>query len=136
MPFVIAGKDPSKKLIDAASKNKNTQLVANPFINEMDELIKKAHVHILPSFNRTGIKIKLLNALFNGRFVVTNHAAIEGTSLSNLCEVANTSEEYKNILHDLFNRSFTGKDILERKKDLEKLYNNKANAEKLMQWIW
>ncbi len=136
LPFVIAGKNPSKNLLRVAYKYKNTRVVANPSVHEMDELIKKAHVHILPSFNKTGIKIKLLNALFNGRFVITNYAAIEGTSLFNLCVIATTPKEYKNILHDLFNKSFTGQDILERKQILEKAYNNKANAEKLIRWIW
>ena len=74
IPFVIAGKNPSKRLKALAHKNENICLVANPSLKEMDELIKKAHIHILPSFNKTGIKIKLLHALFIGRFVVTNLA--------------------------------------------------------------
>ena len=138
IPFVIAGKNPSKKLEKIVHKNKNTCLVANPKNDEMNELIKKAHIHTLPSFNKTGIKIKLLNALFNGRFVIANDAAIEGTNLAEICETANTAEEYKTLLHDLFAKSFTEKDILKRKEilELEKDYNKKDNIEKLSYWIW
>lgn len=136
IPFVIAGKNPSRKLTKMIYQNKNTCLITNPASHEMDELVKKAQVHILPSFNKTGIKIKLLNALFNGRFVLTNNDATEGTSLAGLCEIANTAEEYKNVLPALFSKIFTEKDILARKQILEKIYDKKDNIEKLSRWIW
>ncbi len=56
----------------------------------MDELIKKAHIHLLPSYNKTGIKIKLLHALFMGRFVVTNPRAVEENGLEIFCEIADS----------------------------------------------
>ena len=91
-------------------------LVANPSAKEMDELIKKAHIHLLPSFNKTGIKIKLLNALFNGRFIVTNPAAVEESGLETLCRIAGTPSEYKKITRELFTTSFTEDDINKGKK--------------------
>ena len=60
-----------------AYQNSNTRLVANPTEQELNELIKEAQINILPSFNVTGIKIKLMNALYNGRHCITNDAAIE-----------------------------------------------------------
>ncbi|MEO7835865.1 MAG: glycosyltransferase, partial [Ginsengibacter sp.] len=69
--FIIAGKNPSEALNKECEKHKNVLLIKNPSENQMSELIKNAHIHLLPSFNTTGIKIKLLNALFNGRFVIT-----------------------------------------------------------------
>lgn len=136
IPFVIAGKNPSKKLEKSVHKNKNSCLIANPATDEMNDLIRKAHIHILPSFNKTGIKIKLLSALFNGRFVIANAAALEGTNLAALCEKANAAEEYKTLLRYLFAKTFTEKNIQERKEVLEKAYNKKDNIEKLSQWIW
>jgi glycosyltransferase involved in cell wall biosynthesis len=136
IPFVIAGKNPSKYLKSITDRNKNICMVANPSQSELDDLIKKAHVHILPSFNKTGIKIKLLNAVFNGRFVVANDAAVEGAGVSKLCEIANSREENIKILSRLFNQSFSENKIAERKKILDSVYNNDANAHKLMQWIW
>lgn len=136
IPFVIAGKNPSKYLNRLALQNKNVCLIANPSQLEMDDLIKKAQVHILPSFNKTGIKIKLLNALFNGKFVLTNNAAVEGAGVSKLCEIANSREENIKILPRLFNESFSENNIAERKKILGSVYNNDANAHQLIQWIW
>ena len=40
-------------------------LIANPSEEEIQDLISKAQVNILPSFNCTGVKLKLLTALFN-----------------------------------------------------------------------
>ena len=93
-------------------------------------------MHIVPSFNKTGIKIKLLNALFNGKFVVANDAAVQGTGVSKLCEIANSGEEYIRIVSRLFNESFSENDIAKRKKILDPVYNNDANAHQLIQWIW
>ena len=136
IPFVIAGKNPSKYLCNIATKNKNVCVVANPSQAEMDDLIRKAHVHILPSFNKTGIKIKLLNALFNGKFVVANNEAVEGAGVRELCEIANSKDENIKILSSLFNKSFSENDISERKKILDTVYNNDANVHQLMQLIW
>ncbi len=135
IPFVIAGKNPPKHLEAIVHRNENVCLVANPSAKEMDDLIRKAHVHVLPSFNKTGVKIKLLNALFNGRFIITNVAAIEESGLEVLCNVAGTPPEFKKRIGELFNTPFTEANIIERKKLLT-VYDNHQNALKLMQWIW
>ena len=72
-------------------KNSLTCLVANPDEAQMADIISKAHIHVLPSFNNTGIKIKLLNALFNGRHCVVNDQMVAGTPLGILCHVVNTA---------------------------------------------
>jgi glycosyltransferase involved in cell wall biosynthesis len=136
IPVVIAGKNPSRGLADLARSNENICIIANPSASEMDDLISKAQLHVLPSFNKTGIKIKLLHALFNGRFVITNHAAVEETTIGSLCNLANTAEEFTALIKQLFYASFTESDLIERKKILENLYNNEANTKQLITWIW
>lgn len=135
IPFVIAGKNPSKRLKTIAHKNENVCLVVNPSTKEMEELILKAHVHLLPSFNSTGVKIKLLHALFNGRFIVTNTAAVEGSGLESFCSIAGTPSEYKKVTEGLFTSPFPEADITKRKEILEGVYDNHENALRLMQWI-
>ena len=136
VPLVIAGKHPRKYLVTAAKANENICVVANPSETEMNELIKKAHINVLPSFNKTGIKIKLLNALFNGRFIVTNNAAVEENGLETMCNIASTKSEYKKLVQELFNKNFTGDYIIERKNKLENVFNTLENAQRLIQWIW
>lgn len=135
IPFVIAGKNPPKYLETIAHRNEYMCVVANPTEKEMEDLIKKAHIHVLPSLNNTGIKIKLLHALFNGRFILTNLGAVKNSGLEIFCEVAESPLEYKKMLQKLFKATFTGEIITKRKKILESVYNNHENARRLIQWI-
>ncbi|MBO9682721.1 MAG: glycosyltransferase, partial [Flavisolibacter sp.] len=77
-PFIIAGKNASA-LKGRLPANLNLKLIENPSDQELSELITGAHINVLPSFNSTGVKLKLLHALFEGRFCVTNEAGIAGT---------------------------------------------------------
>lgn len=133
--FIIAGKNPSAALKAQVAKNNKVRLIENPSEEELGELIKNAHLHILPSFNSTGIKIKLLHALFNGRFVLTNTASIEGTALETLCEIADTVSSYKKAIERLFSLSFTQEEMTKRSKILEEEYDNEKNAMLLMKWL-
>lgn len=136
IPFVIAGKNPSKPLLAVARNNDNFCIASNVAEKEMNDLIKKAHIHVLPSLNKTGIKIKLLNALFNGRYVITNPTSVEENNLESICQIAETASEFRKKIIALFQKSFSEKEIEQRKKVLENAYNNNANAIQLIQWIW
>ena len=136
IPFVVAGKNPPTSLQSATHNNDNFCIAANLSEKEMTDLIKKAHVHVLPSLNKTGIKIKLLNALFNGRYVLTNAAAIEENNLESVCEIAETASDFRKKITELFQKSFSQPEIEERKKVLESVYDNNANALQFIRWIW
>lgn len=136
VPFVIAGKNPSKRLIKLANAHKNANLVANPPDIEMTDLIKKAHINILPSFNSTGIKLKLVHALFKGKHCVVNEAAVEGSGVESACYIGNTARAMVSIIAELYNRPFTEDEINIRSRLLPSLFNNKINAQQLIQWIW
>lgn len=133
--FLFAGKKPSESLKDECLKNKNVQLIENPSQNEMKELIKNAQIHLLPSFNSTGIKIKLLNALFNGRFVIANEISLQGTGLETLCCIEETPSGYIKRIKRLFAIDFDEKEINKRKLILENLYDNEKNGKRLMKMI-
>lgn len=133
--FIIAGKSPSDTLKNEVAKNKNVQLTENPTQEKMEKLIKNAHIHLLPSFNSTGIKIKLLNALFNGRFVLTNATSLEDTGLETLCELAEAPKDYIKRIQKLLEISFTQNEINQRKEILKTMYDNQKNARQLISWI-
>ena len=136
IPFVIAGKDPSNRLIRKGEKNKNVSIVANPSDAELDDLIANAQVHVLPSFNKTGIKLKLINALYNGRHCVVNAEAVEGSGLEDACHIGTTSQAIASIITQLYHHPFGEEEINLRKKLLGKIFNNKANAQQLIRLIW
>ena len=136
IPFVIAGKDPSKKLQELAHQHKQTCLVVNPAEKEMQDLIARAQVHVLPSFNNTGIKLKLLNALFNGRHCLVNQAAVEGSGLENYCLIATDARSFKDKIAVLYQQDLTEQEIQQRQGLLQNKYNNDNNAKKLINHIW
>ena len=134
--FIVAGKDPSENLRRQIAKNPQASLIANPSTAEMAKLIEEAQVHVLPSLNNTGVKLKLLNALFNGRHCIVNENAVEKSDLRHLCHIANDPVGTAELIFQLSGQAFTDADIARRKTVLEGVYENFANAQKLIQWIW
>lgn len=136
IPFVIAGKNPSRALRKKLSQNSDCCLVANPSEKEMQDLVAKAQVNVLPSLNQTGVKLKLLNALFNGRHCVVNEAALLGTTLSKECHIAKGADSFRTIIRQLHGQPFTAADLNQRKMILGEMYDNQRNARQLIRWIW
>ena len=136
VPLVIAGKNPSKKLSRLAHQKTNVNLVANPSDQEMNDIISNAQINILPSFNSTGIKIKLLNAIFNGRHCIVNASTVVGTGLEEACCIGSDPASFKKSITNSFDLLFTKEDIALREQLLVRLYNNRLNARQLIQWIY
>ena len=136
IPFVIAGKNPSLPLQTLAHSHAHTCMAVNPSDIEMQDLIKKAQVNILPSFNKTGVKLKLLNALYNGRHCLVNEAGKEGAAIEGLCSIAETAADFKMMITKLFDQHFTEEALQERKHLLQARYDNGKNAKQLIAWIY
>ena len=136
LPLMIAGKNPSEKIRDHAKEMSNVTLAANPSADNMEQLISRAQVNILPSFNTTGVKLKLLNALFVGRHCLVNTKGVEGSGAEPLCCIADDAATMKKMLKALYLKDFGADDIQLRKAFLKEHYNNAANTRQLMQWIW
>jgi hypothetical protein len=126
--IVVAGKNPSARFQKRLSGYENIRLVANPGDSELEELIAEAHINLLFTSQTTGIKLKLLHALFAGRHCVVNPAMVEGTGLSRLCHIADSSAALEAHVHRLMKQPFTLAEIQERKKALKR-YSNRASAE-------
>jgi hypothetical protein len=136
LPFVIAGKNPSENLCRQASRHSHVCLIANPSEEEIQDVIRKAQVHVLPAFNATGIKLKLLNALFNGRHCVVNKAAVDGTGLESLCHIGSDAGAFKRIIKGIYERPFSSEEVCKRREILSARFNNERNADQLIRWIW
>ncbi len=136
LPFVIAGKNPSEKLQKLAHDHQHTCLVANPSGKEMQDMIQKAHIHVLPSFNNTGIKLKLLNAVFNGRHCLVNKAGVDGSGLEGYCHIAEDAVSFREKIETLYKLPFTEQEIERRQGLLQTVYNNETNARELMTFLW
>ena len=133
MPYevVVAGKNPSLRFQKRLSAYSNIRVVANPGDQELDELIGNAHINLLVTSQSTGIKLKLLHALFAGRHCLVNPVMVHGTGLSSLCRVAESAQALEEHLHELMKQPFTRAEILARKKALKE-FSNRAGAEKIL----
>ena len=136
IPLVIAGKNPSNKLSVLAETQKQTCIVGNPSEKEMQDLLSKAQINILPSFNNTGVKLKLLNALFNGRHCLVNKAAVDGSGLQNSCHIAANAKEFQHAVTQLYKEPFNIDEIENRQGLLQRQFNNEVNAKQLITWLY
>jgi len=130
--LVIAGLNPPDNLIRIAKKHGNVTLISNPSEDKMVDLIKSAHINVLVTFQPTGLKLKILNALFNGRFCLVNQEMLTGTELASICEIANNPETIREKAEELMQRSFTKEMVFKRKDLLMKWHSNKENCNTLM----
>ncbi|MFN8291647.1 MAG: mannosyltransferase [Chitinophagaceae bacterium] len=137
-PFVIAGKKPSRRLEKMAHLCQHTCLVGDPSETEMHDLVRKAHIHLLPCFNKemTGIRLKLLHVLFEGRHCIVNEQMVQGTGLEGACHIATTAEAFASVILQLYHQPFTREETDLRKRLLGSTYDNGKNVRMLSQFLW
>lgn len=84
-------------------KNINIQLCGT--VNNLTDFYNRGDIAINPTFNGTGLKIKTFEALGYGKVVIANSHSIEGIHLHDEIpiQIADTKEQYVNLLTDLFN---------------------------------
>lgn len=129
-PLIIAGFEPPVWLREKALQY-GAQIIVNPSDSELHALISGAHINLLPSLNTTGVKLKVLNALFNGRHCICNKAGISGSGLSSVCRVEEKNG-WQTAVNELMQVPFTMDMIKEREKQLLTIYNNAVNAKKII----
>jgi hypothetical protein len=134
--FVIAGKDPSAALKKEVKNYANVQLIENPSFEVITKLIADAHISLLPTFQNTGIKLKLLNSLYRGRFCLVNSKMVNNTGLESLCVIEDNPTVTQQLIHDLMEMDFDIHEINKRKQLLDKEFSNEANAQKIIASIW
>lgn len=130
-PLIIAGNHPSDGLKKACESSPNVTLKANISSNEIIDLLEQAQINVLPTFQSTGIKLKLLAALFCGKHCLVNLPMVKGTGLKALCTLANTPAEYLKAIDELREKEISDEIITERKNVL-KPFMNDQNALKIV----
>lgn len=134
--LVIAGKNPSKELREACDASSNVCLKSKVNTEDIIDLVHRAHINVLPTWQGTGIKLKLLMALFSGRHCMVNQTMVNGTGLEKLCRIENSPAEMKKGISELFSKKFTQKEIEERSRILEASFSNHNSAEALKRTIF
>lgn len=118
-PLVVAGKEPPEWLKELVAQHTNVTLVPSPDEATMQRLIAGAQVNVLLSSQATGLKLKLLNALFAGGHCLVNSAMVQGSGLDSLCHVADTDEALRQQLDTLMTTPFDEAQIATRQAILQ-----------------
>lgn len=135
--LVIAGSRPSDELRSAVSRFDNIKLIDDLTPEKIHERISLARVNVLPTFQSTGIKLKLLAALFLGKKCIVNGHMVRNTGLETLCTVADDAEGFRTAIEDEFSlNSWDDAALRERKLVLEAMFSNSANAKNLVNRIF
>ena len=136
LPFVIAGKNPTDALKKEVKKHPHIDLIVNPAFEQIADLLSNAQINFLTTFQNTGIKLKLLNSLYRGRFCLVNSKMVNNTGLESLCMIEDNPSATKRLIEDMMSLDFNGHHINKRKKLLDHEFSNQANANKIIRAIW
>ncbi|MFN8165460.1 MAG: glycosyltransferase [Bacteroidia bacterium] len=135
--LVIAGNRPSGALRKIAKNYPNVGLVDNVTPEQIHAMIAGAKGNILPTFQATGLKLKLLAALFLGKHCIVNSPMVINTGLEDLCMIADSAEEMKEFVKDVASKkSFSKEEFQKREKYLMENFSNRAGAEKIIERIF
>ncbi|MBK6830589.1 MAG: glycosyltransferase [Flavobacteriales bacterium] len=130
--LVIAGSDASNDLKRMVAKAPNVELRENIDTEEIHRLVRTAQVNVLPTFQATGIKLKLLLCLFTGRHVVCNTPMVEGTGLAELCNVHDDVEGMRTSILACMGKPANGQALEVRASVLEERFSNRRNAARIV----
>ena len=128
---MIASSHINSQIITTISKHKNIQFQHLKTETDLYQLFEKAHINVLPTFQNTGIKLKLLNTLYQGKFVIVNDLMVDETGLESLCEKATTKIQFLEKTGELFQKEFKSSTEKERRKILKK-FAPKESAKKML----
>jgi hypothetical protein len=133
--IVIAGKSPSSALKKLAEGSQNVTLIDTPSQEKMEELIECSQLNLLLTFQQTGIKLKLLNALESGQHIIINSFMDDSGIFSEMCEVADGAEDIAKRIDELMDEAFSLEVKKERHAKFKQYYDNDLNARKILDLI-
>lgn len=134
-PLILASSFKNELIFNEVIKHKNIDFVLIKDGNHINNLIQSAQMNVLPTFQKTGIKLKLINTLFNGRFCVVTNEMVEDTGLEELCEIGKTKEEFSEKILRLTDKNFDKEFQLQREQAL-KIFDTKTNAQKIIDLLY
>jgi hypothetical protein len=131
----IAGMNPPPHIVKLIEDIPNIELIDSPNDQVLFDLIRHAHINILVTEQATGLKLKLLNTLFNGRFCLVNDKMVEGLDVNGLCYIVNDSNAIRFAVSELMPRSFDKHQIERRRKNMKHFYNIEEATDLVMKLI-
>ncbi|HEX8356255.1 MAG TPA: mannosyltransferase, partial [Segetibacter sp.] len=79
--------------------------------------------------------LKLVNALFNGKHCLVNEQTVAGSGLDAGCHLASDAREFRQVISELHQLTFSANDIAVRHRLLDKMFDNQKNAKQIVEWV-
>jgi len=133
IPFVVAGKSPSAALQKIAHKNLHTCLVADPDEDAVEDLIRKAHIQILPMLSVTGLKSEIYHALLHGRHCLYHGEGYACPLVRESCHEVKDARHARELIPALFSTPFHEESVQLRNKYFFDLNRSNDRAAAWMQ---
>ena len=133
MPLIIASSIPVKVLLSKVKTVKNITFQIVDSNAELSALIENAHVNALFSFQKSGTKLKVFNALYRGRHCILNENMVDDPLILELCEVVSTLEAYKAAVKKIFEKEFIPSP---RRAEALSKYESTLNAQKIIDVLY
>ncbi len=133
--LLIAGSNASSELKKEVSRHKHISLLENIDTSRIHRLVREAQVNVLPTFQSTGIKLKLLLCLFTGRHLVCNTPMVEGTGLEGICRVHDDPEQMRLSIQACMGKPANGSTLEQRVAVLEERFDNDRNARSIIRLL-
>lgn len=122
--FYIVGKNPDQRLISRAQKFESVELTG--FVEELEPYFKKARAFVIPLRFGSGIKVKLLNAMYRGIPIVTTPIGTEGLDVVSGRDLFCTQSETEQVE--------AISTLIESRSKWESLRDNSRNIAKNYTW--
>ena len=136
LQFIIAGRYHNHVLDGITQKLSNVQLLRNPDEQQMKELITDAQIHLLITQQATGLKLKLLNVLYQGRHVIVNDKMVTGTDVLPLCHLGHNIDELVALCRKYYTLPISNQERKLRAETLSAHYDNQTQGNKIIQYIF
>jgi hypothetical protein len=131
-PLLIASSFPNKKITESIKNYSNIKYISLDYKkkNQLEDLFNKAHINVLPTFQATGIKLKLIHALFSSRFCIVTPEMVKNTGLEPLCKIGSSKKDFTNKILETIKQEYT-QDEINKKAEKLKSFNTLENAKKI-----
>jgi glycosyltransferase involved in cell wall biosynthesis len=126
--LVIAGKGVEADIREFRGVSSNVEFHLNPSDEEMADLASGAAVHVLPTFQQTGFKLKLLYSLHSEVEVVANRSMVAGTGLEGEVHLAETAAEFQDAIAYAIEHLPSEEKLQKRMAILRENYSNQSQA--------
>ncbi len=129
--LIIAGKNPTNSLRKLLRNHTEIEFIPNPTSEKIEALFEQAQVHLIPSLQPTGFKLKLINALYYGRFILTTNNALSDQRIAPFVTVEDDLSKWNTEIQKMLTRELLEEEMISRRDILNQYFSNLENGKKI-----